>query len=65
MPSILFLCAGSYYRSRFAEELFNHRAPGLGLAWSATSRARALAIERIAGTWRSGYLSLVSDKRWK
>jgi protein-tyrosine phosphatase len=44
MNRILFLCTGNYYRSRFAEELFNHRAPGLGLAWSATSRA--LAIER-------------------
>jgi hypothetical protein len=26
MKSVLFLCTGNYYRSRFAEELFNHRA---------------------------------------
>jgi protein-tyrosine phosphatase len=44
MNRILFLCTGNYYRSRFAEELFNHRAPVLGGNWSATSRA--LAIER-------------------
>jgi protein-tyrosine phosphatase len=44
MPTILFLCTGNYYRSRFAEELFNHRAAIAGLAWRATSRA--LAIER-------------------
>ena len=47
MPHVLFLCTGNYYRSRFAEELFNHRAPLLGVPWSATSRA--LAIERGAG----------------
>ncbi len=44
MPHVLFLCTGNYYRSRFAEELFNHRASALGGGWSATSRA--LAIER-------------------
>ena len=42
--TILFLCTGNYYRSRFAEELFNHRAGFAGLAWPA--RSRALAIER-------------------
>jgi hypothetical protein len=41
---VLFLCTGNYYRSRLAEELFNHRAERLGLDWRATSRA--LAIER-------------------
>jgi protein-tyrosine phosphatase len=41
---VLFLCTGNYYRSRLAEELFNHRARALGLDWRATSRA--LAIER-------------------
>ncbi|HEY4143040.1 MAG TPA: low molecular weight phosphatase family protein [Pseudolabrys sp.] len=44
MPHVLFLCTGNYYRSRFAEELFNHHAPQLSVPWSATSRA--LAIER-------------------
>jgi protein-tyrosine-phosphatase len=41
---VLFLCTGNYYRSRFAEELFNHSADRAGIAWTATSRA--LAIER-------------------
>jgi protein-tyrosine-phosphatase len=44
MRTVLFLCTGNYYRSRFAEELFNHRAETEGLAWKAGSRA--LAIER-------------------
>ena len=45
MPkSILFLCTGNYYRSRFAEVLFNHLAAEAGLEVVATSRA--LAIER-------------------
>jgi protein-tyrosine phosphatase len=41
---ILFLCTGNYYRSRFAEELFNGRAEACGLPWRADSRA--VAIER-------------------
>jgi predicted translation initiation factor SUI1 len=45
--NVLFLCTGNYYRSRFAEILFNHMAGGMGLAWKATSRA--LALERGAG----------------
>ena len=44
MRTVLFLCTGNYYRSRFAEELFNHRAARGGLSWVAQSRA--LAIER-------------------
>lgn len=44
MNSLLFLCTGNYYRSRYAEELFNHRAARAGLRWMAQSRG--LAIER-------------------
>lgn len=44
MQTVLFLCTGNYYRSRFAEELFNHRAARDGMSWVAQSRA--LAIER-------------------
>jgi protein-tyrosine phosphatase len=42
MNRILFLCTGNYYRSRFAEELFNHQAGRKGLNWWASSRALAL-----------------------
>jgi protein-tyrosine-phosphatase len=42
MNRILFLCTGNYYRSRFAEELFNHQAGRRGLNWWASSRALAL-----------------------
>jgi protein-tyrosine phosphatase len=44
MKRVLFLCTGNYYRSRFAEHLFNDRARRAGLEWKASSRA--LAIER-------------------
>ncbi|QWG14910.1 low molecular weight phosphatase family protein [Bradyrhizobium sediminis] len=44
---VLFLCSGNYYRSRFAEELFNYRARVANLNWMASSRA--LALERGAG----------------
>ncbi len=35
--TVLFLCTGNYYRSRFAEELFNHLAAERGLSQRATS----------------------------
>jgi protein-tyrosine phosphatase len=38
---VLFLCTGNYYRSRYAEEVFNHHAEIEGLAWSAFSRGVA------------------------
>ncbi len=44
MKTVLFLCTGNYYRSRFAEELFNHRAACAEVRWMA--RSRALAVER-------------------
>ena len=37
MNTVLFLCTGNYYRSRFAEELFNSLAVARGLAWRADS----------------------------
>ncbi|MGY3527469.1 protein-tyrosine phosphatase [Bradyrhizobium sp. USDA 4452] len=41
MKRILFLCTGNYYRSRYAEELFNHLARGENLPWRASSRGAA------------------------
>src|SRR5580692_13029766 len=41
--TILFLCTGNYYRSRFAEILFNSVAMKMGLSWKASSRGLALA----------------------
>jgi protein-tyrosine phosphatase len=42
--TVLFLCTGNFYRSRFAEILFNSVAAKMGLPWRATSRG--LALER-------------------
>lgn len=44
MSTVLFLCTGNYYRSRFAEVHFNALAAAAGHLWRADSRA--LAIER-------------------
>jgi protein-tyrosine phosphatase len=43
MPQLLFLCTGNYYRSRFAEELFNHLARQQDLDWKADSCGLDLA----------------------
>src|ERR1700752_2088249 len=42
--TVLFLCTGNYYRSRFPEILFNSVAGKMGLPWRASSRG--LALER-------------------
>jgi translation initiation factor 1 len=42
--TVLFLCTGNYYLSRFAEVLFNSVADKMGLPWKASSRG--LALER-------------------
>ena len=44
MKKILFLCTGNYYRSRFAEKLFNDLATRQNLNWQADSSG--LALER-------------------
>ena len=38
MKKILFICTGNYYRSRFAEEYFNHLAESSGLNYQAFSK---------------------------
>lgn len=38
MSRILFICTANYYRSRFAEAVFNHLADRKGLDWTAFSR---------------------------
>jgi protein-tyrosine phosphatase len=47
---VLFVCTGNFYRSRFAEAVFNHHAELKKLNWKAFSRG--LAIH-----WAEGYLS--------
>jgi len=45
--TVLFLCTGNYYRSRFAEILFSSVATKMGLPWQATSRG--LGIDPASG----------------
>ncbi len=40
---VLFLCTGNYYRSRFAEILFNSVAGKMGLPWMAMSAVQGIA----------------------
>lgn len=42
IPTVLFLCTGNFYRSRFAEIYFNWLAVRERLAWKADSRGLAL-----------------------
>jgi protein-tyrosine phosphatase len=41
---ILFICTGNFYRSRFAEAVFNHHATRKGLSWTAFSRGLAIHL---------------------
>ena len=41
---VLFICTGNYYRSRFAEAVFNHHAEALGMPWRAFSRGLAIHL---------------------
>jgi protein-tyrosine phosphatase len=38
LKTVVFICTGNFYRSRFAEYLFNALAKQRGLYWRATSR---------------------------
>src|SRR5690242_8514602 len=51
--SVLFLCTGNYYRSRFAEIVFNDLARKRALNWRADSRGLA----RVFGPWNVGPIS--------
>jgi protein-tyrosine phosphatase len=52
MKQVVFICSANYYRSRFAEHLFNWLAPQVGLRWRADSRGLEV------GRW--GDLGLIS-----
>ena len=47
---ILFICTGNFYRSRFAEAVFNYHAEQQRLPWTALSRGLAIHLTE-------GYLS--------
>ena len=57
MNHVLFVCTGNYYRSRFAELLFNAAAQERGLSWRATSRGTDVFG---AGRWNVGPISTVA-----
>lgn len=41
---VLFLCTGNYYRSRYAQILFNHYAGKANVSWKADSRALGIEL---------------------
>ena len=49
MQQVLFLCSGNYYRSRFAEHLFNWLAEKSDLPWRAESRGLRVGTARNIG----------------
>ena len=44
MEKVLFICTGNYYRSRFAEAVFNHAARDARVNWTAYSRGLAIHL---------------------
>ncbi|MDR3416533.1 MAG: low molecular weight phosphatase family protein [Nevskia sp.] len=59
MKRLLFLCTGNYYRSRYAELLFNALAPAAAVPWQADSRGLNLG----AGIANIGPLSRFAAQR--
>src|SRR5262249_23192787 len=57
--TLLFLCTGNYYRSRFAEAFFNHHGAKIGLPWRAVSRGPAVEV----GVHNGGPLSAAGAAR--
>ena len=57
--TVLFLCTGNYYRSRFAEILFNAVSRRMGLGWRAVSRGVAIEF----GVGNVGPLSSAAARR--
>ena len=47
LRSVLFICTGNFYRSRFAEAVFNHHAELRQIPWQAFSRG--LAVHLVEG----------------
>ncbi len=47
--TVLFLCTGNYYRSRYAEIFFNHLAAKMQLGWQADSRGLEASAGRNVG----------------
>lgn len=45
--TVMFLCTGNYYRSRFAEHFFNEQARQRQLMWQATSRGLQPSLENL------------------
>ena len=41
---VLFICTGNFYRSRFAEAIFNHYAEQRQIPWTAFSRGLAIHL---------------------
>ncbi|MEZ4558912.1 MAG: hypothetical protein R2854_21175 [Caldilineaceae bacterium] len=51
MKTVLFLCSGNYYRSRFAEEYFNHLAREQECDWRGVTRAGGRPSQRQRGPY--------------
>ena len=59
MRTVLFLCTGNYYRSRFAEILFNDLACRSRLDWRAESRGLQLHDDNIGAISRHAVRGLL------
>lgn len=63
MKQVLFLCSANYYRSRFAEHVFNWMAGKRGLRWQADSRGLAVGHWNVLGPISSFTIEALEDRQ--
>jgi protein-tyrosine phosphatase len=63
MQKVLFLCSGNYYRSRFAEHLFNFLVKERNLPWRADSRGLGVGLHPNPGAISPHTLKGLEERR--
>lgn len=65
MKTVLFICTGNYYRSRFAEEVFNHHTRLEELDWRADSAGLQVPETRAENPGPISHFALAAFREYR